>query len=289
MNKIALIGNGYWGSKIKKYIPEFFDLKYVVDSKFNKKIIWNDADVVGVIVATPIETHYKIIKEALEHGKNVFSEKPVTLYTKESLELKELAEKNNVVLGVDYTQTFSKSIQEIIRCIDMIGEIEYIEMSTKHLGRFMGFDVYWLLASHHLSILDMIIDLNKLNFIFKDHMYHDNLCTTGSILFDMGRIDVSTNFPGKEMLINIYGKNGSIKYRPEDGTSSITVYNKIHKLLPPDLITNETSLVFDEKNNLKYAVKYFKDLIFNKTNSNIDSAIKITKILEQKNQRRTQK
>ena len=34
--KAALIGTGRWGNILKKYIPEYFNLKYVADSKFNK-------------------------------------------------------------------------------------------------------------------------------------------------------------------------------------------------------------------------------------------------------------
>jgi hypothetical protein len=280
LKKTALIGNGYWGSKIKKYIPEFFELKYVIGSKFDKNIIWKDKEINSVIVATPIETHYEIVKEALQNGKHVFSEKPITLHTDQAEELKQLAANNGLFIGVNYTQTFSHLIVEALKWINTIGGIEYVEMSTKHLGRFMNFDVYWLLAAHHLSILDMFINLDDLIFKFEDHLFNNGLCTTGSILFDNGRIDVSTNFSGKEMLINFYGIYGSIKYRPIKDKLEITLYDKKYGLLPNELIKKELIIKFDESNNLRYAIKYFKDLINNKVESNIESAIKMTKILE---------
>lgn len=281
MNKIALIGNGYWGSKIKKYIPEFFDLKYVADSKFDKNIIWNDSDVIGVIIATSIETHYEIAREALVHDKHVFCEKPVTLYGSQAKELEDVARNNNLYIGIDYVQTFSPSIAEILKHIDEIGVIEYVEMSTKHLGRFMDYNVYWLLASHHLSILDMFIDLKELTFTFQDCLYYKELCTTGSIMFDYGKIDVSLNFPGKEMYANFYGSKGTIKYNPlSEKSIRVTLYNKGYKKLPPELITYDRYYHFDESNNLRYAMEYFRDLIEGKAKSNIDRAVKITRILE---------
>lgn len=280
MNNLALIGNGYWGSIIKKYISEFFELKYVADSKFDKNIIWKDDEIAGVIVATPIETHYKIIKEALENGKHVFSEKPVTLKHSEACELEKIAKKNELRIGVDYVHTFSKLVGQISNYIEEIGGIKYIEMSTKHLGRFMDQDVYWLLASHHLSVLDMFMDIDKIDFKFEDHLYYNDLCTTGSIIFNGGRLDVSTNFPGKEMLINFYGEYGTIKYRPLENQMVVTLYNKKYKLLPKDLTEEEIIIDSDEQNNLKYAIEYFKDLIDFKADSNLSSAIKITKILE---------
>jgi predicted dehydrogenase len=62
MKSVALIGNGYWGDKIRGYIPEYFNLKYIADSKFNLKDIWEDEEISGVIIATPIDTHYEIAK-----------------------------------------------------------------------------------------------------------------------------------------------------------------------------------------------------------------------------------
>lgn len=282
MNNVALIGNGYWGSKIKKYIPEFFDLKYVVNSKFDKNIIWNDDDVKGVIIVTPIETHYEIAKEALLSGKHVFCEKPITLVKDQAEELNSIANNLDLKIGVDYVLTFSKAIEEAINWIDIIGGIDYIEMSTKHLGRFMDFDVYWLLASHHLSVLDMFIDLYDLDFDFKDYLYYNGLCTMGSIFFEQGRIDVNTNFPGKELLINIYGRDGTIKYRPIHNILEVVLYDKKYKLLPDDLIFKKHLFVFDESNNFKHAIRYFKMLMSGKCDSNIDRAIKITEILENK-------
>ena len=288
--KTVLIGNGYWGSKLARYIPEYFDIVYIADSKFDRNIIWNSKDITSVIIATSINTHYEIAKKALENGKHVFIEKPVTLKYEEAIELREIARKNNLKIGVEYTQTFSPSIKKMISLLPNIGEVEYIEMSTKHLGRFMEYDVHWLLASHHLSILDMIMDLDNFIFQFNNHVYnwnYEDICTTGSILFYNsifhGRIDVSTNFPDKEMIINIYGENGTIKYNPYNFYSlSCTLYNKKYKALSDELTQKETMYRFDEKNNLRYAIQYFYNLLNDNEISNIDTAIKITKILEKR-------
>jgi len=293
MVKAALIGNGYWGSKIKKYIPEFFNLNYIADSKFDKNIIWNDKEVEAVIVATPINTHYNIVKESLQNGKHVFSEKPITLYADQAKELKQIADERGLKIGVDYIQTFSPSIIETKKIIKKIGSIKYVEMSTKHLGRFFSeYDVYWLLASHHLSILDVFADLDAFSFEFENYTYYNNICTTGSIIFkffdlstfkysSFGRIDISLDFPGKEMKINFYGEKGAIKYNPlEKNTLEFTLYDKKYKALPNELIKKQSIYKFDESNNLRHAMRYFKDLLDGKATSNIDRAIKVTKILE---------
>lgn len=283
MMKIALIGNGYWGSKIKKYVDNYFVLEYIANSKFDLNIIWNDADVTAVIIATPIDTHYEIAKDALLHGKHVFIEKPITLQINQANELYDIATSNNLKLVVEYTHTFSKGLQHIAESVE---KIQYMEMGAKHLGRFMEYDVYWLLASHHLSILSMFFDLDQLKYKFTDHIYNGNICTAGTIDCTLNykliaRIDVSLNYAGKELYVNIYGNKYFAKYSPTDTNSSYIVnYNKSYKKLPPELIIETDDFSTDEYNNLKHSIKYFNDVIENKCKSNIETAIKITSILE---------
>jgi len=285
--EVALLGKGYWGSKVEHYIPFFFKLKHVADSKFDKEVIWSDKEVEAVFIVTPMDTHFDIIKEALLHDKHVFSAKPLTLRYVEALELKELAEERGLSIAVDYTQAFSPSILAAKKHIDDIGHLDFIEMSTKHLGRFFQeYDVYWLLAAHHLSILDMFIDLDECDFTFVNALYHNYVCTTGSIMFQNGRIDVSTNFPSKELFVNLYGTNGTIQYNALAVPSlTITNYNKSYGKLPDELVENCVTYTADEQNNLYYSVQYFKNIMEGKRESNIDTAIKITKILERRDEK----
>jgi len=289
---IALIGKGYWGTILQKYIPGYFDLKYVADSKFDKNIIWDDEKVESVIIATPIETHFEVGRDALEHNRNIFIEKPITTNVTEALALKTLANEKNLKIGVDYTWTFSHAIRKIKSVVDSIGELRYIEMHIKHLGRFMNFDAYWLLASHYLSVLALFYDLRDFNYTFSNNMFNKNMCTTGSIFFEHkklslnGRVDVSINYPGKDMQIVFYGTGGTIKFNPcIKDTVEITTYSKSYAKLPPDLIQEQSKHQFDEFNNLIYAMEYFNNLLDNKVESNLEAAIAITQILEEKAKR----
>ena len=277
---IALIGVGYWGSKIRKYIPNHFTLKYEADSSSDLNVIWNDKNIKAVIIATPIETHYELCKEALLYGKHVFCEKPITTHYHEALYLKKLADKKGLYLAVDYVQTFSPAIRKVQGLLKELSTITYIEMSTKHLGRFMEQDVYKLLASHHLSILGLFTNLSSLKIKKFNKIYNEGLCTSGTLAFTGGNIDVSLNFPGKEMYATIYGEGWTIKYTPL-GNSSVTYtkYNKNFMELPDELTEEVHTFKYDEYNNLEFAIKYFKDLILGQEQSNIENAVCITKIL----------
>src|SRR5690348_15071740 len=106
MIKIAVIGAGHWGPNL---IRNF-------DNKITSEVAWvvdrdearltqvrrrfpqlrttmeindalSDAKVDAVVIATPTATHYKVTKAALEAGKHVLVEKPITADSKEALEL----------------------------------------------------------------------------------------------------------------------------------------------------------------------------------------------------------
>lgn len=282
MKEIALIGHGYWGEKLQKYIPAFFNITYIADSSFKQNIIWEDPEIAGVIIATPEDTHFDIAQEALLHNKHIFVEKPLATTHSDAIALKSLSKKVGRKVGIDLIYTFSHSIQQMVDSIDMIGEIEFIDMGTRQLGRFKDFDVYWTLASHHLAILDMIRDLDKMEFTFADAIYHNGKCSTGAMIFPKGKIDISLNSPHKEMYINIYGTKGTIRYDLRGYPSlRINLYDRKYMRPSSELITENIIYHSDnEGHNLRFALKYFKDLMEGKEKSNIDTAIKIVKILE---------
>lgn len=284
MKSIALIGRGYWGSRARKYTDEFFNTKYYVGRDTDLEEIFADQSLSGVIIATPMETHYAIAITAIKCGLHVMIEKPITLSYPQADELISWANLTQRRVGVDYTFTFSKSIRKMVSLMDKIGTIEYVEMATRHLGRFMDHDVFWLLGSHHLSILGMLANLKGFRFDREEYVSHNSLCTTGALVFDgsmNGRIDVSTNYPGKDMHITVYGSQGTIKWDPQaNPVLELTLYRKTRAALPDELIESVWEYTADEDNNLRHAMAYFNDLMDDKVESNAETAALITRILE---------
>jgi len=167
MIDIALIGYGYWGTKLKGYIEDNgnFNIKRICRSKDNLSEVWGDKSISAVVIATPNHTHYEITRQALISGKHVLVEKPLALEWKQCLELAELAAKSNLILSVEYTHTFSRALRMASRMArEGIGTLLGGDMSVRHLGRFGGGSVYWLLGSHMLSILSMFVPLDKLTY-----------------------------------------------------------------------------------------------------------------------------
>lgn len=88
-----------------------------------------DSDVQAVYIPLPNDLHYKWVKEALNAGKHVLCEKPLTLNEKDAKELFEIAKKNGVILMEAYAYLHSpyiESLKEVVKS-GMIGDIDYIE------------------------------------------------------------------------------------------------------------------------------------------------------------------
>jgi len=286
----ALIGCGYWGSKLKRYLEEnnHFNLKYVCNSKTDLTAVWNDEQITAVVVATPNSSHYNIVKSALLSGKDVLSEKPLALTTVECEELGTIAAEHNRGLLIQYTYTFSRALKQAQTMIrdGHIGSILGIEMTVRHLGRFKGGSVYWLLGSHMLSVLDIFLPIRDTSFWRTDLATLDGQVETGAISFRNGEITgqivVSLNYPGKETKILIYGSEGTIVYDPLSHPSLIVeTYERIPWTVMEKLPRNRQEFDIDESNNLLYAIQEFEKMITSRDGGNGDRAIAVTEILEE--------
>ena len=285
----ALIGKGYWGSILERYLleNEHFDLKYVLNSKSSLEEVWKDHTVTAVVNATPNEMHYTIVKAALSHGKHVLTEKPLALRREQCEELRDIARSNCLVLLTEYTQTFSQALQKAQTMVKegSIGTLLSMEMSVRHLGRFKGGSVYWLLASHMLSVLDMFVPIDTLSFEKRDLVTVDGNIETGVIAFTgnsfTGQIVVSLNFPGKDTRVILYGEDGTITYDPVTQPAlQIDTYERIPWTVASLLPRHHLEFPIDESNNLRYAIDHFYRVLSGERRDNIDRAVAITAILE---------
>lgn len=81
----------------------------------------------AVVVAVPTKFHYKMVKDLLEKGIHVFSEKPFCLNPHESKELVDIAKSKNLINQVGYHNKFVGTFQEVKRIVDAgyLGEIQH--------------------------------------------------------------------------------------------------------------------------------------------------------------------
>ena len=144
--KTGLIGYGYWGKILFSKLEKLSSVKFVCTSKDD---YLSKLDLVEwVFIATPNETHYKIVKECISKGKNVFCEKPLTLSYKDSLELFLLAEKYNVKLYVDDVFNYRHE-SKIISRREGILNVYWASPTTNYLYNNLYHDLYLLYPLFH--------------------------------------------------------------------------------------------------------------------------------------------
>jgi predicted dehydrogenase len=125
------------------------------------KVVLADPAVDAVVIATPVWTHFSFAQQALEAGKHVLVEKPLTANVAEAEQLVELADRKGLTLMVDHTFIYTgavRKIKEIVQSGDL-GDLLYFDATRINLGLFQNdINVVWDLAPHDLAIMDFVID-----------------------------------------------------------------------------------------------------------------------------------
>lgn len=86
--------------------------KFKVKSYTDYDAVLKDPEVDAVFVTTPTHLHREMIIKALEAGKHVFTEKPITVTVEEALEVVRKAERQGLKLMVGYMRRFDDSYME---------------------------------------------------------------------------------------------------------------------------------------------------------------------------------
>ena len=141
-----------------------------------------DPNVDLVDIATPNAFHYVVAKAALENGKNVYCEKPLSISAEESRELAELAAEKGVVNYVGFNNTQNPAnayVRELVQS-GALGKImrftgtydqdqlldESLPITWRHINKLAGCGALGDLGSHLLSISQFIMgDITKVNAV----------------------------------------------------------------------------------------------------------------------------
>lgn len=152
--KVGIFGKGYWGKILYQNLIKISKIQFVANSKTFKN--YEIKNLNWCVVATPDNTHYKIVKTILKKKINVFCEKPLSRSFKECKELYSLAKKNNVKLYV--------SDIEIFRNLELKKNFKEIKIfrGKKTNSRFR--DLLYRLMYHDLYLIyDLVKDLKIYN------------------------------------------------------------------------------------------------------------------------------
>jgi predicted dehydrogenase len=120
-----------------------------------------DPAIDAVVVATPMRTHYRLVRDALLAGKHVLCEKPLCETAKEGEELVELATAGNRVLMVGHVFLFNPAIEKLKELVDSeeLGRLYYLSAFRTNLGPIRSdANAAYDLAAHDISIFNWLLD-----------------------------------------------------------------------------------------------------------------------------------
>ena len=89
------------------------------------KEMMSDPEIGMVVVLTPVGSHYSLIKDALEAGKHVYTEKTITETTDQAAQLLRLTDESGLYLGCAPDTFLGTAHQTARRAVDdgLIGEV----------------------------------------------------------------------------------------------------------------------------------------------------------------------
>jgi predicted dehydrogenase len=251
--RFGVIGYGYWGPQLVRNLDRLVmgrveiiadlsaERRQVAQFEHPGSLIARDvgtmleSDVDAVIVATPIRTHYQLAKAALEHGKHVFVEKPLTASSVEAEELIALAAERDLRLMVGHTFMYHPAVEMMRQLVqsEELGRIYYVDAVRANLGLFQpDINVLWDLAPHDLSILDYVLGTTPLRVTAHGGAYirpdvhdvaHLTLYYPQNVL---AHLHTSWLSPAKIRRFTVVGDKKMVIYDDVEATEKIRVFNR---------------------------------------------------------------
>lgn len=239
VKNLAVIGAGRWG---KNLVRNFFELKVLhticdtnealldqyqekypdVQLTTNLKTVLENPNISRVVIASPAFKHYKMAKQALLAGKDVYVEKPLCLDCSEAEELIQISEKKGLILMVGHLLQYHPCVLRLEELIGAgeLGKLQYIVSNRLNLGAYrLEENALWNFAPHDVSVILSLCG----------HRLPDQVRCTGAAYISTSIADTTLTilrFPGnirahiyvswlnpfKEQKLVVVGSNGMVVF-----------------------------------------------------------------------------
>lgn len=251
---IACVGVGYWG---KNLVRNFYDLPGAdlrVCCDLNQDLldriteqypgvkvtqdygeVLASPDIDGVVIASPAKVHYDLARRALEAGKHVYVEKPLTLRADHAEALCELAESRGLTLMVGHLMEYHPAVEKLKALIDSgeLGEVRYIYAQRLNLGIVrQDENAFWSLAPHDISIVLYLLGEEPVTCEARGGAYLQEgledvvFCNLTFANGKMANIHVSWLDPHRVRRVTVVGSDKMAVFDDTEATEKIRIYDK---------------------------------------------------------------
>ena len=169
MKNLAIVGIGYWGKKLISEFSKIANIKFCYSQGNISNINWlyrnypkikfcknfqdilNDSTIDGVVIASPIDTHFEYALKSLKSKKHVFVEKPISTTKKQGQTLLTIARKNNLEIFVGHIFLYHPVLSKLKKLMKK-EKISSIYLGWHRFGPFKE-KISLDLLSHYIIIL----------------------------------------------------------------------------------------------------------------------------------------
>ena len=174
--KVAVIGCGYWGKNHVRTFSRLKALAIVCDPNPAAESIARElapdvpfvrdisdaltAEVDGIVIATPAETHARLCEWALNAGKDVLCEKPLAIRLDDAKRVAELARERRRILMTGHLLEYHPAILKLRELVDSgyLGKVQYIYSNRLNLGIVRREEnILWSFAPHDIALILRIV------------------------------------------------------------------------------------------------------------------------------------
>jgi predicted dehydrogenase len=249
---IGVVGLGYWGPNLARNFAELGTLSWLCDldeglrstfaarhpqatvtDSFEELLAADEVE--GVVIATPVPTHYRLAKQALEAGKHVLVEKPPAMKAAEIDELVAIAERNDLVLMPGHLLLYHPAVRKLKELIAAgeLGEVLCVYGNRQNLGIVRtNENALWSLGVHDLSVILYLLDEEP-----TEAVAHGNAFLTEGVedvvfcylRFASGKIahmHLSWLDPHKMRKMTVVGREKMVVFDDMELERKVTVYEK---------------------------------------------------------------
>lgn len=289
MVKVALIGAGYWGSKIANSLSTNKNIIEVaiIDVRNGESI---DSIPIGfntAIIATPLWDHFSTTSELLKRGFDCYVEKPMAETEDQCIQLAQLSE--DQVLMVGHIFLYHPALDYIKENISRIGQVRHITSERLNWGIYQKKTTpLHSLLPHDISILFELLGTdakleNAISNDFNNQTQPDyvnfNLRFNNSVT---ANVIGSWYWPERVRKLTIIGTEGMIIW--DDVQNSVTFYKgTVVDGRLTDLTITESHTPDLTVTPLERELNHFIDCVVNRTTpkSDVNNAITVAKLIDE--------
>jgi predicted dehydrogenase len=287
MINLALVGSGYWGSKIIASLENnpLVGKFQVIDVKNGQTIDEIEDDIKTAIIATPLWDHYDTASRLLARGFDCYVEKPMAETAEQCQALKALVDKQ--ILMVGHIFLYHPAMDWIKTNVDRIGKIQHIDSQRLNWGIYQTRTTpMHSLLPHDVSImLELLgdhvvvteVDQAKFSTNPQPDYVNFNMIINGVSV----RVTGSWYWPEKIRKITIIGNQGSIVWN--DVTNRVDLYTgAVDGRRLTELTLAESYTPDLTKSPLQLELEHFIDCVNTRSTpkSDVDNAITVAKVVD---------